>query len=437
MGLRGMVALGLLLAAAVADRFAHTASRSTLVSLVLRSAQTSDGSASSEIARLVLVAGVTSLVASFVGAAIALGVGPRATAVIGALISAVGYAVVASGGPPLLGTTLIGAGTGVFRVCPYAAAAEILAPSTANERDGSPPPPSPARFLAVSAFVALVYAGASASAGVAPVVAGALLVYGGHAVAFGVDAGVAVLAAALAGGALLLEVLGRPSRPPAPTAGPTFPYRAPAAWPPPPASTANATGALAGFAALAAAFGLWQLAMQVGAMPSHLAGATIDVFGRMHAAATIVTTLAALCLGAILVVAARAGWSFPPVALFGAGLAMAGLGLLVKSLGGGHSLVLFGAGELAASLGEATISIGAAYAALTSRGRGAVFVVAAWMAVAYVASTAGGALHGALAASPLHGALVAVIGLGCLSAGGVLVALRRHVHALWLPPAER
>lgn len=424
-----MVALALLAAASIAERFAYMGSRTTLFSVLLQSPDQCSTGAAAAMTKLTVLAGLTTMVASFVGAALVLGVGPRVTAGVGAALAALGYVVVAAGGPLLLGSTVVATGAGIFRVCPYAAAAELFSPAPSDRAE----PPSPTRFAMMSAFAVLIYAGASASAGVAPVAGGALFTYGDKASAYGAYAAVAALAALLASAAVLVERLAVPgARPLEPSA---LPYRAPAAMPRPASpSVEHAQSSLAGVTLLASAFALWQVAARAGATTTGLGAAPMDVIRRLHTLGTIATTLAALCLGGLLVVAVLARWTLRPVAIFGGGLAVTGLAVLVKSASE-TSLAAFAVGELTASVADASLSIGVAYAALGVPGRRSAFVIAGWLALAYLASSVGGAVANALDAYSFRAALGVGAGLGCIAAGGATVVLRRRLHALWHAPA--
>jgi len=122
MSLRGVLALALLLAATGAERLACYGIRSFLVLELTRG----EGMTPAAIATTQSVSWFGSVVAMFVGAGLVLAAGPRVTAVVGALLAALGLLLVAVGAPLLAGWALVTAGSGIFRVCPLVAAAEVL-----------------------------------------------------------------------------------------------------------------------------------------------------------------------------------------------------------------------------------------------------------------------------------------------------------------------
>ncbi|HVJ90842.1 MAG TPA: hypothetical protein VM580_13645, partial [Labilithrix sp.] len=364
------------------------------------------------------------LVASFVGAAISLAIGARMTATLALVVSALGSVFLAAQAPTVLGCLFLGAGAGLFRVCPYMAMAELVVTDGAGEPGASPASPllaDPTRFAAASAYAALLYAishMASASAGV---LTGILLATGSATLAFAVAAVIATIGILCAGGAVLVHSAPARSTPTLPPQN--LPYRAPA--PPAPlrvAATSPAQGLL-GVAVLAIALG----ALEFGeGLAFDLSG---DNIARLYGVVNATSTIASLSMLAILIVAGLRRWSTPPVPAYGVGITLAGFGLLLR-VGAKTTVGIHLVGAILTSFGDAVVPIGAAYAALAVRGRPAAFVIATWMAVATAAGLAGGALAGTALRTPL----LLMAGIASLVVGGVLAVSGRHCHKSQLWP---
>lgn len=423
MSFRAIAGLGLLLAAYGAERFAHYGGRSVLGLEMYRNA----GMTAASIGTAFLVMSIVTLLAAFAGAGLALGIGPRLTAVVGALVATLGHVLLALDGPILLGWGIACAGAGIFRVCPFVAAVEVLA------TEAGPAPqtrtPHPQRFIAVTAFAATAFVAINAGSFLAAPIAGALYSRGGRGLLTGFTGGVAFVAALLAGVAALVGILGRADRAHAPP--PRDPYRAAA---PPVSVRATAPTSmrpLAGAALLTLLIGMFDAGNAM-AVFSPSSGLSSKEYGSLLALSSAVALIVCLIAAGAFLVAALVRSSMPPLPVFGAGLAIAGAGFFLRAFGGEHLPVL-AVGAVMTSLGDVMLPIGTAYVALAVPSRASGLALAGWFAVAMVASLIGSPLGD----TPLRTPLLILTALVCLGAGAGIAVLGRTLHRTWFdPPAS-
>ena len=421
MSFRGILALGLLVAAMGAERVAYYTAR---VFLTLELAR-SEGLATAAIGKVVAATSFGTVIAMFVGAGLAFAIGPRLTALVGALVAMLGSLLLLLGAPFLLGWALASAGAGLFRVCPFVVAAELLGSDDARiDAPGQALPP--ARFLRMTAFAAVAYVAINVSAGLAVPVAKMSYERGGLALASGAAAAAAFVAALFSGGAALSAQRNRPDRRLGPPAA--DPYRAPAAplsqRPGAPASMKPLAGAML-LACLFAAFHVGE-ALGLPHLPE-LAHVNLTLLYTMSHATSIVLCL--IAAGVFLVLALLES-ARGPLPVFGAALALCGLGFFVRTLAG-EQLASHVAAAGLTSFGDVAAPIGTAYAALAVRGRASGFVLAGWFTVATVASMIGSPLG----QTPLRTPLLVLVALVCLAAGVAVTALGRTLHRTWFDPA--
>lgn len=419
MSFRGLLALTLLLAATGAERLAHYGIRSFLVLELTRG----EGMTSAAITTTLSVSSFGSVVAMFVGAGLVLATGPRVTAVVGALLAALGLLLVALGAPLLAGWALAAAGAGIFRVCPFVAAAEVLG-TDETASDLRVHAPHPQRFVRVAAFSAVAHAAINVCAAFAAPIAGKLYMEGGRAIAAGFAASLAFVAALFASGTAIVGMTRAPDR----GAGPRFadPYRAPSP-PIPIRPSAPSMKPLAGAALLACVVGAFDVGQATGA--AHPPEMAMENVGRLYTINAAVTMIQLAIAAGALLIGAILGWAKGPLPLFGAGLAVASLGFFVRAFSGGQ-FVLDVAGMGLTAFGDMAMPIGLAYVALAVRGRASGLVVAGWFAVPTIASLIGSPLG----YSSLRTPLLVLVGLVCLAAGGATAAFGRTLHRTWFDP---
>jgi len=221
MSLRTIVALGLLVAATGAERFAYFAVRAFIAIDISKNERMSAAS----IGTTITIASVGIVVAMFAGALLILGLGVRRTVAFGPLVAALGLSIAAFGGPVLVAWAVGSIGAGVFRVCPFALAAEILGTET-TDPDECKRKSHARSFMRLAAFAATSHLAMNVCAFMAAPLAGALYDRAGRALPFGCAAAAAFVEAICSVSAAQLGMTGR--------AAPTVrspvgdPYRAPA-----------------------------------------------------------------------------------------------------------------------------------------------------------------------------------------------------------------
>ncbi len=403
---RGLLAMGLLLAAVVVERAGFSCARTTFA------VQLHDqGETVASIGTIFDVQQGLFLLGMLAGGAAALRLGPRLTAAAALVLAAVGHLANAAGVPLVAGAGIVFVGVGMFRPCLYTAAAEVLLGD-----DESPSAPAPYRFAAVSAFAVATHAAMSFGGFFGPLQSGLLTgeSFGPVHVAAGVET---LLAAALAGGAVLLGVSSGGAARPATDAGP---YRAA----PPVAPRAPMPVALGGLALLLGADTVCWMGAGVSLPPAELYRGTSGVWISMVGPGA--TLAASAIVFALLLVASIKRWSMPPLHVYGAGLVVVALGLVPIALAGSSSAGLYAVGAAISGLGEAgATGIPLAYAAIAVRGRAATLVVAGWMTVTLVLSVASASLAGI---EGLRTPLLVGSAVLCLGAGAAILAFARQLH---------
>lgn len=359
MNKRALLALALLVAAAGLEQFGHSA-MTTSIPLDIENA----GGTIASAANFFGVLGAVSFVATLGGGALALKVGPRVTAAIGLLVTALGFFTMAALGAGMLGAGVVGLGKGLFAPCAAAAAGEAV-------HSGEETPPWHA-FAAVTAFVALLQGVTGVSARLAPSLGGLLWSRSGGAALCAASGGLALLAALLAAGAAILGMW--PGQTPARPA-PANPYRAPQ---PSPRPAAPARRQYLGLALLSVLVSLAKLAVPL---------AIYEPDGEMSAPWLLVLQ-GAVHNGAyfgifgIWLAAALGRKSWLPLRGLAAGLVAIGIGLLpivAAQIGGGNE-VHYALGLFPVAFGAAAVRpVGLAYAALARPARVAPLVVAVWL----------------------------------------------------------
>ncbi len=401
MSSRGILSLALILVGVGCERFAYYGARAFLV-MDMRSG----GEGLESYATVYSTMMWLGVFCSFAGAGVAFGIGPRATAAIGALVSVIGCFVLVAGSYKA-GGFVLSAGAGILRPCPAAAAAEVLG------REDGDAAPSPRRFAAVTAFMLFVYAAINAGALAGPLIGKALRTDGTSTVAYAVDGIVMFLGAgAIAAAAVLgFQKSSAIAAPP-----PTDVYRTPGLAPQTqPAPTGNA---LVGVAILATASAIYAAGL-VASFPARTMGALPD---WIHSINPIVVVIVATIFGCIWVAGTQQRWTISPLSFYGAGIAIFAFGLFVIAISGES---VFGnvAGQIIAAAGESPAgTIGTAFAALAVRNRGATLVVAGWMALGSVVNMLAGSLM--TASSGVVIVLAFVLG----AAGVAFAALGKRIH---------
>jgi hypothetical protein len=417
MNLRGLFALALLLIATCMERFGYYGSRSFL-SLDLRA----EGATVESIGMTMTALQGLVLVGMIIGGAAAFGIGPRATAAVGALLAAIGHFALAAGAPVVIGAGVVAFGAGVFRPCTFAAAAETLAWD-----DASPSAPGPHRFAAVTAFAVLSYAAVNVGSLLSPMVAGALRNAQGNSLVHGVDGGVLILAAMIAGLAAVLGLFGRGGSDSQAAKGP---YRdatvQPSFTPAPPGQ------AVAGLAILLVPQGVFLLATTLSTPPRGFLSGRDSMW--LYSVNPVVVTIVSMMVFTVLLIAVLQRWTLPPLLIQGAGLVIFSLGLIPIAFAGTSSVALYALGEAITGVGEPPVfAVPVAYAAIAVRGRAAALVVAGWLSIVLVMSMLGGTLNSMeVLRTPLLG-LCALLGLG---GGAALIAFARTMHRTFFDPPQ-
>jgi POT family proton-dependent oligopeptide transporter len=373
------------------ERLSHYAARSGLGLHI--ASQTPDGlgmsiaAVGSVFAQLSLL----SVVSPIAGGLVAMAVGPATTLAIGAFIASAGYAVLGVGGVDslFLAMVLIAAGTGMCRPSGLALAASEL-------KDRSEP--------VRSALFFLLYAAINLGAVLGPLAAGFGSSAAGPRVVFGVSAGVALVAAFLAGGL---------------AAGLRF------------AGGSSNTSPPAGGRALLGVVLLWFVLAPSIVMQAAETTAQYTLFGgpsgTTNAALHVINPIVVMAVSiggcaALLVISSTSRWTIPSLVLIGAGLVAWGLatGLLSAAPRGGDLLPLLIAVAVVSAAGEAVVGpLALARAAASGAPRLSTLIVAGWLTATSGVSMVAHSLIGLVDAQIASGAAavlsvlagVALIGL--------------------------
>jgi len=419
MSLRAYVSLLLVVAALSFERTAYYVARTSVFAHFVSSLGMSSGRAGS---LYWLTTGLT-FVATLAGGGLAFAIGPRATAALGALVATAGAAMLALGVTPYAGVAVFAVGSGLFRPCPWAAAAETIA----NEDRGPDGllAPSPRRFAIVAAVFVVMHVAVNAGAGVAPIVSGVLSRARGTPAVFGVSAALYAFAFLLSGAAAVVALLRPAGRVVGDVGG--APYRGG----PMVAAERDDVGApraKSGVALLAIPTLLTAAAMSLSypASGAALRSWTLSLN-------PIVVIAVSVGLFVLWVAAAVGRWSLAPLVVWGAGLAVFGLGLFPASFATRHvdNVALFASSAVLMAIGEAAMApLGLAYAALSAR-RGSTLAVALFAGVTgYVGSLASGALG-----TGIEAPLLGLLGMSALAAGIAAVVLGARMHRAYFERA--
>lgn len=374
MTFRSWLALALLVFAVAAERCGYYALRSFLMIHLTRAGGMSMHDAANVYRTFTIIA----YLAPFAGGGLALLIGPRLTAVIGAIVAAVGAFALATGAPPAVAAMVVALGTGTFKPCPYAAGAEILADEDGGSAQGFAP--SARRFASVATFMVVAYAAINLGAFVAPPTTGLLAETRGVGATFGVAGALDVLAALVAGGAFFLG-----SRRAADLARDAHaPYRAPQGEPQPaPFPAPRSRDDLAVFGPLVligVAFVLMHIGLDQGTPPY---GELRDARCLMSINPIVVLVLAVPSFALYLVLATQRS-PLPLTKVLGPGLLVFSLGIAITTYAhAAHvSTGTWAFGLVVMSAGEAIAApIGLTYAALALRAPRATMVVAGWLSL--------------------------------------------------------
>jgi dipeptide/tripeptide permease len=323
-------------------------------------------------------------------------VGPATTLAIGAFIASAGYAVLGVGdvGSLFLAMVLIAAGTGMCRPSGLALAASEL-------KDRSEP--------VRSALFFLLYAAINLGAVLGPLAAGFGSSAAGPRVVFGVSAGVALVAAFLAGGL---------------AAGLRF------------AGGSSNTSPPAGGRALLGVVLLWFVLAPSIVMQAAESTAQYTLFGgpsgMTNAALHVINPIVVMAVSiggcaALLVISSTSKWTIPSLVLIGAGLVAWGLatGLLSAAPRGGDLLPLLIAVAVVSAAGEAVVGpLALSRAAASGASRLSTLIVAGWLAATSGVSMVAYGLIGLVNAQIVSGAAAVLSVL----AGVALIGLARPLE---------
>ena len=427
MSFRAYLSLVLVAAAVFLDRIAYYSARSVLFLWMVKDQGMATPSASTAYASLTAVSYVVTVVAG----AIAIGVGPRAVAVVGAVFAAAGASLLAASVTPFVSLGVFAIGTGLLRPCMYAIAADAIV-SEDRGPDGSLAP-SPRRFAAVTAAFFFVYASVNVGSIAAPALGAALYQTRGPGAAFGASFALYVIEIVLAIGLVVVGILTKKASLAA--SAPVDPYRggggaggmAMGTFGPQEAAASPGGRAIGGVAILAVPTFFYAMGSSLTFSLAHAPRAP-----WVQAINPIVVTLVSMVLFVLFLVAAVQRWAFAPLVVWGVGFAVFALGLfpIALSVGEGGSPIVYALGSVVVGAGEALVApVAMAYAALSSR-RGATLAIALYTAVSYAGSAAAPQPGGALQAPVLI-----VIGLLALVTGIAIAILGQRMHRSFFDPA--
>lgn len=421
MSFRAVAALALLILAFGAERCGYYAARSVLV-LDL----TQGGLAADAAIGIFQTATLVAYGAAFAGGGLAFAFGPRVTATIGAAIAAAGAFAIARGAPTAVACFVLGIGAGIFKACPYAAAAEILADEDGGAAQGFLP--TPRRFASFATFAVLAYGAINVGAFIAPLVTGTLRTTrdaGGFATSYAFAGAVDLLAAMLAGAAVFLgsnaaKKLAQQAH---------APYRGPDGAPAPPAAPATTNDVFVPLTLLGVVFAAMHFVMDH-AQPDRIAlGLTRASW--IHSMNPVIVLSMTVPCGALFFVLAIQRSTVPLTKVLGAGLVVFAFGGVLAALAmiADAGLAVWTPALAIIAVGEAIVfPLGLTYAALAVRSRAATMVVAGWITLTVMPDYLFGMWSARLHA-PLVSTIIVVLGVLVVLAGGVLVlvnAVRLH-----------
>jgi hypothetical protein len=422
-GIRGILTLVALLIAVALERFATFGARSLYTSQIIAE------DSSVRFARFFPLITVVTIVGFFIAVGItALAKNARITMVVGCvlgLVASVSFLVMDS---PKHGALLLALASGVIRLCPYVIAGEVVGEEPNNPSSWFTPTH---RIAGVAAFVMailFVSQGAGSLSGVFFHVShldGAAAFQSRYFVVLGLMMSSLLFAI----GVLVIHFAGRGGAQSG-TTPVNDPYRAPATAPEPPQPQAPIPTwghpSLAGLAILFFAAAIFTLANDFGNIGHRVAieqGLTASTLGTFHMVESGIATVVSLVFAIVFLVTASTRGRMPPLYFLGVGLLVAGLGTIVKSIGGLTAIYVLGAvlDGLSTPLGV----IGAAYAVTALRGHPrSMFVLAIWYTMLMQTSLS------ASSVSATMGSRIPAMGAGLLAliAGGVFLPLMKRVQ---------
>jgi hypothetical protein len=350
-----------------------------------------------------------SFFATLAAGGVALRIGPRLTATLGALIAAAGVVLIACNAWLLSGAMLVAVGIAVFRPCLLAASAELMSEEALGRQ----------RFLALGAMAMLSGAAYDTARLFAVHGVRALMKHASGGAVIVIAAALFMVVAALCASA---DVIARNATSPATVSGPETTYRGrvdPAADALPSARGSHGLGIVALLAPIMLAVCIaYTLEVPYGARV-HGGASSVHLIARSLVAPVF-------SVGAIVAIRRRVTW--PPIAAFAIALVIYGVGLFPALLTSGRDVILSGpflASALLCSLATPLMNgVSLAYVALAPRLRYATLTLAAWTVVLE-----------ALTYPVLRRAwwigrpgLIVLIAAGCIAAGLGIGRVSRDLH---------
>jgi hypothetical protein len=408
--IRGLFAIILLVPALTLERSAYYGQRS-ITSIFLHRLGHTSAEVSTAYTSMVWV----TLLFMFAGAGLAIAIGPRWTAVIGAVIAMTGSALLAASAPPLLGLIVVSIGTGIFRTCPYAAVADIV-----QREEGM----SPRRFSIMTAATIAMYGASNIAAASGSPVFATTFEKAGSAATFGSGAALFFMAAIV----MVVAALVAPKDTTRSTDMPGAPvYRAPA---PPPLSVAAPSGpspVIVALGVVGIGAVLFSAATDFGSPAPRWvvekAGLSYSSVATLYTLnPTVAIPVSGICFVVWTIFAAMRRPAVP--------LGMGAVGLLVLGIGVvpaacGTSMVILGFGVIIAAIGEVMAGpVLGAYAALAIPSRLRSLGVAAYFGISMIVTTIGNLLE----ASSVGVVFAILSGLAAVAGGAVGIALAKRAH---------
>lgn len=373
MSFRAAAALALMLVAVAAERCGYYAARSVLMIDL-----TQHGLTGVDARRILQAFTIVAYGAAFAGGGLAFAFGPRVAAAIAACVAAVGAFALAAGAPPSVACMALALGVGMFKACPYAAAADILADEDGGGAQGFLP--SARRFASFATFAVVSYGAINLGAFIAPLFAGALRHRsdsGGFTSVYAFAGASDFIAALLAGGAIFL--MSGTARTMAQHAH--APYRGPDGAPAEPAALPPRTNdVFVPLTLLGVVFVAMHLVIDQG-QPDMLELGLAKASWLFTMNPVIVLLMTVPC-GTLFFVLAIQRSTVPLTRILGAGVAVFSVGALLTlaAMITKSGLAMWTPALALVSIGEAiAFPLGVTYAALAVRSRAATMVVAGWL----------------------------------------------------------
>jgi dipeptide/tripeptide permease len=389
------------------ERFAYYGVRSLLVLDLTRRFGLSMGEAGA----LLTLLGVLVLVVPLLGGVLALALGPRIVAIAGAVVAAVGYALLGTDASRALALVIVGLGVGIFKPCIWAMLADAITDEEAPAGAGEAPR-SPRRFALMGAAALASYATINVGAMLAPVAASFVAEAKGFGTTFFGLAGTMLVTIVLAAAIAVLPRMGRSRG----SASQASAYRAPAslaiAVPPPTPLGAPMVGLLALLGA--------SIPFELGSPVAYSVGYLLHLPPQVEAVSSFFLVVASAASFVLLLVVALSRRSFPLTWAFGGALLVFGVGLVPLLLAGSAAPFVLGA-ALTAAAEPLVTAVGLAYAALATGRRSRTLVVGAWLLLTSLLQRL----------PPSEGAWrveLAIFAVLAIASGAVLLVVGRRLH---------